>query len=188
MAVAFPITRRRFTVEQYERMVEAGVIQPDERVELLDGEVVEMAPIGPPHSARVDRCSNHLWRALGTDVIIRVQSPLHLSDISMPEPDLTVLRHRDDFYGSRHPTVADVLLLIEVGDSSARFDREVKLPLYAAASVVEVWLLDVGARAISIFRDPGPGGYQTVSEARQGDVLRPAALPYAVVAAADLLG
>ncbi len=173
---------------QYERMVEAGVIHPEERVELLDGEVVEMAPIRPPHSSRVDRCSTYLGRALGRDVIIRVQNPLHLSDLSMPEPDLTVLRHRDDFYGSRHPTVADVLLLIEVGDRSAGFDREVKLPLYAAASVVEVWLLDAGAGCISTFRDPGPGGYQTVAQAHHGDGLRPAFLPGAVIAADDLLG
>ena len=181
-------SRRRFTVQQYERMVEAGVIRPDERVELLDGEVVEMPPIGPPHASRVDRCSNHLWRAFGRDVIIRVQSPLHLSDLSMPEPDITVLRHRDDFYGSRHPTVADVLLLVEVGDTSARFDREVKLPLYAAASVGEVWLLDVGAGAISVFREPVAGRHQTMTTARHGDLLRPSALLGAELAAADLLG
>jgi len=188
MAAVFAFPRRRFTVEQYERMVETGVIQPDEHVELLDGEVVEMAPIGPPHASRVDRCSNHMWRAFGTEVIIRVQSPLRLSDISMPEPDITVLRHRDDFYVARHPTVEDVLLLVEVGDTSVRFDREVKLPLYAAASVAEVWLLDIGARAISIFRDPGLAGYQTLATAHHGDLLRPCALPGTEIAAADLLG
>lgn len=188
MAVAWASDRRRFTVEQYERMVETGVIQPEERVELLDGEVVEMAPIGPPHSSRVDRCNVYLGRALGSDVIIRVQSPVRLSDLSMPEPDLTVLGWRDDFYGTRHPTVADVLLLIEVGDSSVRFDREVKLPLYAAASVNEVWLMDVQARTISIFLEPGLGGYRTMSTAVPGDLLRPTALPGVVVAASDLLG
>ena len=134
MTVVAPIARRRFTVAEYERMAEAGVFGPDERIELLDGEVVEMAPIGPPHSSRVDRCNAYVGRAFGAGVIIRVQNPLHLSDLSMPEPDLTVLRHRDDFYGTRHPTVADVLLLIEVGDTSARFDRVVKLPLYATAA------------------------------------------------------
>jgi Uma2 family endonuclease len=185
-AAAFP--RRRFTVQQYERMVEAGVIRPDERVELLDGEVVEMPPIGPPHASRVDRCNAHLGRAFGAGVIIRVQSPLHLSDLSMPEPDITVLRHRDDFYAARHPTVADVLLLVEVGDTTARFDREVKLPLYASASVIEVWLLDVEASAISVFRDADPGGYQTLATAHQRDTLRPLALPGTAVAAADLLG
>lgn len=181
-------SRRRFTVQQYERMVEAGVIGPEERVELLDGEVVEMPPIGPPHASRVDRANTHLGRALGSGVIIRVQSPLHLSDLSMPEPDITVLRHRDDFYAVRHPEVDDVLLLVEVGDTSARFDRDVKLPLYAAASVVEVWLLDVGAPAISIFRDPSPNGYRSLATAHHGHVLHPAALPGAEVAAADLLG
>jgi len=188
MAAVFAFPRRRFTVEQYERMVEAGVIRPDERVELLDGEVVEMPPIGPPHASRVDRCNAHLGRVLGSGVIIRVQSPLRLSDLSMPEPDITVLRHRDDFYGARHPTVADVLLLIEVGDTSARFDREVKLPLYAAAAVHEVWLLDVTAGAVSVFREPGPTGYQTLGTAHHGDLLRPTAVEGAVVAAADLLG
>jgi len=184
--IAFP--RRRFTVQQYERMVEAGVIRPGERVELLDGEVVEMPPIGPPHASRVDRCTIYLGRVLGPDLGIRVQSPLRLSDLSMPEPDLTILRWRDDFYESQHPTAADVLLLVEVGDTSARFDRELKLPLYAAASVGEVWLLDVGARAISICRDPHPDGYQTLATAHHGDLLRPTALPGIVVAAADLLG
>jgi len=184
--IAFP--RRRFTVQQYERMVEAGVIRPDERVELLDGEVVEMPPIGPPHASRVDRCTIYLGRVLGPDLGIRVQSPLRLSDLSMPEPDLTILRWRDDFYESQHPTAADVLLLVEVGDTSARFDRELKLPLYAAGSVGEVWLLDVGARAISICRDPHPDGYQTLATAHHGDLLRPTALPGIVVGAADLLG
>jgi len=188
VAVAFPIARRRFTVEQYERMVEAGVIRPEERVELLDGEVVEMAPIGPPHSSRVDRCSTYLWRTLGADVIIRVQSPLHLSELSMPEPDVTVLRARDDFYAARHPTTADVLLLVEVGDTSARFDREVKLPLYAAAAVVEVWLLDVKARTISVCTDPQQGAYRSIVQSGPGDVLRPTALPNATIAAANVLG
>ncbi len=188
MTAVFAFPRRRFTVEQYERMVETGVLRADERVELLDGEVVEMPPIGPPHASRVDRCNAYLGRQLGADLIIRVQSPLRLSDLSMPEPDITILREHVDFYGTAHPTVADVLLLVEVGDSSARFDREVKLPLYAAASVIEVWLLDVGARAISVFRDPGPAGYQTLLTAHHGDVLRPVALPAAAVAATDLLG
>lgn len=188
MVAVFAFPRRRFTVQQYERMVEAGVIRPDERVELLDGEVVEMPPIGPPHASRVDRCTIYLGRVLGPDVSIRVQSPLRLSDLSMPEPDLTILRWRDDFYESAHPTVADVLLLVEVGVTSARFDRDVRLPLYAAASVLEVWLLDVGARAISVFRDPGPNGYQTLATAHHGDLLRLAALPGIEVAAADLLG
>jgi len=188
VSTAFAFPRRRFTVDQYERMVEAGVIQPDERVELLDGEVVEMPPIGPPHSSRVDRCNAFLGRAFGTDVIMRVQSPMRLSDISMPEPDICVLNHRDDFYVSRHPTVDDVLLLVEVGVTSARFDREVKLPLYAAALVGEVWLLDVGARAITVYADPGPDGYQTIASAHHGDLLRPVALPGTVVAASDLLG
>ena len=149
-------------------MAEAGVFGPDERIELLDGEVVEMASIGPPHSSRVDRCAHHLWRTIATGVIVRVQNPLHLSDLSMPEPDVTVLRHRDDFYGTRHPTVADVLLLIEVGDTSARFDREVKLPLYATAAVVEVWLLDVQARTVSVCTDPHEGTYQSIVQAGPG--------------------
>jgi len=188
MTVVAPIARRRFTVAEYERMAEAGVFGPDERIELLDGEVVEMAPIRPPHSSRVDRCAHHLWRTIATEVIVRVQNPLHLSDLSMPEPDVTVLRHRDDFYGTRHPTVADVLLLIEVGDTSARFDREVKLPLYATAAVVEVWLLDVKARTVSVCTDPHEGTYRSVVQVGPGEILRPTALPSAAIAAADLLG
>ncbi len=188
MTVVAPIARRRFTVAEYERMAEAGVFGPDERIELLDGEVVEMAPIGPPHSSRVDRCNAYVGRAFGVGVIIRVQNPLHLSDLSMPEPDLTVLGHRDDFYGTRHPTVADVLLLIEVGDTSARFDREVKLPLYATAAVVEVWLLDVKARTVSVCTDPHEGTYRSIVQVGPGEILRPIALPNAAIAAADVLG
>ncbi len=188
MTVVAPIVRRRFTVAEYERMAEAGVFGPDERIELLDGEVLEMAPIGPPHSSRIDRCNAYVGRAFGAGVIIRVQNPLHLSDLSMPEPDLTVLRHRDDFYGTRHPTVADVLLLIEVSDTSARFDREVKLPLYATAAVVEVWLLDVKARIVSVCTDLHEGTYRSIVQAGPGEVLRPIALPSAAIAAADLLG
>lgn len=169
-------------------MATAGVFSQDEHVELLDGEIVDMAPIGPPHASLVDRCNAYLHRVLGPEVIIRVQNPMHLSDLSMPQPDVTVLRHRDDFYGTFHPTVDDVLLLVEVGDTSARFDRQVKLPLYAAAGIVEVWLLDVNARTISICTEPTTDGYQAEVQARAGDLLRPTALPNITLPAADLLG
>ena len=125
------IARRHFNVTEYHRMMEAGILLDSDHVELIDGEVIEVSPIGSRHAACVDRL-NRLFNKL-EDVIVRVQSPIRLDDFSEPQPDITLLKLRPDFYAQGHPTPSDVLLVVEVADSSTEFDCVVKLPLYAEA-------------------------------------------------------
>jgi len=157
------LTRHRLTVDDYYRMGEAGVFAPEARVELIDGEVIDMAPIGSRHGATVKRLIALLTAAVGARAIVSAQDPLRLSDLSEPEPDLMLLKPRPDFYGSAHPSAADVLLLIEVADTSARYDREIKLPLYARHGVAEVWIVDLDARLLRFFRAPASDAYTDIT-------------------------
>src|SRR5438552_12280642 len=137
------VRRRRFTVEEYHRMAEAGILSEDDRVELIEGEIVQMSPIGPRHSACVDRLNALFTSRLRRRAIVRVQNPIVLSRWTEPQPDLTLLRPRADFYAERHPGPADVLLAVEVAETSGVYDRGTKLALYARARIPEVWLVDV---------------------------------------------
>ncbi len=157
------LTRHRLTVADFYRMGEAGIFAPDARVELIEGEIIDMAPIGTRHGSAVKRMLALLTSTLGPRVIVAVRDPLRLSDLSEPEPDLMLLKPRADFYADAHPTAADVLLLIEVADTSARYDREVKLPLYARHGVPEVWIVDLEARLLRLYRDPAGEAYGQAS-------------------------
>jgi Uma2 family endonuclease len=175
--MALPLPRYRFTVEEYERLGEAGILAEDARVELLDGEIVEMTPIGPFHAGHVNRLNRLLTRALGDRALISVQNPLRLVPRSEPEPDLLLLRPRADDYATAHPTPADVLLLIEVADSSRVVDRSVKLPLYAAAEVPAVWLVDLIDGVIDCYEEPAAGAYRVERRAGSGAMATAATLP-----------
>ena len=180
-------TARRFTVDEYRRMGEAGILGEDDRVELLDGEIVQITPIGSRHAACVDRVVD-CFRTLPADrAIIRVQSPIRLSDRSAPEPDVTLLRRRADFYDDRLPGPEDVLLIVEVAETSVDYDRDRKLPLYARAGVAEVWLLDIPARQIHACLDARSGTYRSVRRYKAGEELAPAAFPELRVRVSDLL-
>jgi len=159
------------TVDEYYRMAATGVLAPDAKVELLDGEIVEMAPIGSPHAACVMRLTRRLWATIGDRALLSVQGPLRLDEHSEPEPDVMLLRHRDDTYAAAHPGPDDVLLLVEVADASAKLDRTRKVPMYLAAGVPEVWLVDLQARTIDAFR----GG--TAQTYRAGATIAPQAFP-----------
>lgn len=150
--------RRRFTVEEYHRMAETGILGRRDPVELLDGELVSVAPVGARHASIVARLNRSLGRLAGDRAIVWPQNPVALDPHSEPQPDLVLLRPREDFYGGGHPRPADVLLAIEVGDSSARFDERVKAPLYARAGICELWLVDIAAEEITVCRRPGPEG------------------------------
>ena len=153
-------TRRRFDVAAYYRMAETGILAPEDRVELIDGEIVEMAPIGAARGGKVDRLTSLVARAVADgQVIARVQGALRLDRRNEPQPDLMLLRPRANFYELGHPGAADVLLLVEVADSSLAFDRGPKLALYARHAVPEVWIVDLPGRAVEICRGPGPEGY-----------------------------
>ena len=177
-----------FTVDDYHRMAETGVLRPDARVELLDGQVVPMSPIGSPHAGCVNRLTQMLARALAGRATLGIQNPVVLDDFSEPQPDVAVLKYRSDGYAARHPSPADVLVLIEVMVTSAYIDRDVKLPLYARAGIPEVWLVDLGADVIEILREPGPDGYASVRTATRDDALVPLHLATVTLSGADILG
>lgn len=158
--------RHRITVDGYHRMAEAGILAPDARVELIDGEVIDMAPMKSRHAAAVRLLDRRLTLAVGDAAIVSCQLPLRLSDSSEPEPDLMLLRPRADFYAAQHPGPGDVLLLVEVADTSLDYDRRVKLPLYARHGVPEVWIVDLENRQTCSFRKPVGKSYgdSTTSE------------------------
>lgn len=152
-------TRHRLSVDDYYRMAESGVLAPDARVELIEGEIFDMAPIGSRHAGAVSWLIKLLATAVHDSAVPTAQSPVRLSNISEPQPDLMLLRPRQDFYRRSHPTARDVLLLIEVSDSTVRYDREIKIPLYASYGVREVWLVDVEQPELRCYRAPHNGGY-----------------------------
>jgi Uma2 family endonuclease len=184
--MAMSVVRYRFTVEDYHRMAEAGILGEDDRVELIAGEIVEMSPVGPVHVACVALLNTLLAAQVGPDVLISVQSPIRLPDNTEPQPDLALLRRRD--YRAALPGPADVLLVIEVADTSRDFDRTIKLPRYAAAGIPESWLLDLVARRLERHSDPGPDGYRQITLAWPGDTLASTVLPDIVLDVAVALG
>jgi Uma2 family endonuclease len=155
------VARRPFTVEDYHRMRDAGIFAEDDRLELLEGEVLLMSPIGPLHAAIVRRLNMLLSEAVGRQYIISVQDPIQLSVVSEPQPDLVVLQYRADYYGTSHPQPGDIELLIEVSDTSLDYDRENKLPRYAESGIPEVWIVDVANQQIEQYVHPANGLYRT---------------------------
>jgi Uma2 family endonuclease len=182
------LRRRRFTVDEYERMGQAGILGEDDRVELIDGEILEMSPIGPPHAAIVNRLTRLLVRALDDRAVVAVQNPLRMRPRSEPQPDIVVARPRDDFYAGGHPEPGDTLLVVEVADTSLAFDRAIKLPLYARAGIREVWIVDVAARRVFVHRDAAANSYRTTATAAAEDALTCAAFPDVPFAVVDILG
>jgi len=181
------LVHHRFTADEYAQMVRAGILTKDDRVELIEGEIIEMSPIGPKHAACVRRLQSLLTAAVGKRALVSIQSPVRLDDRSQPEPDVALLRPRDDCYSSAHPVPADVLLVVEVADTTQEMDRDVKLPLYARAGIVEAWLVDLKGGHVAVCRQPGPDGYGDVRRAARGERVAPAAFPDADVPVDQLL-
>ena len=152
--------RHRITVHDYHRMAEVGVLAPDARVELIEGEIIDMAPIGNDHQSVVDQLTRMLVRAVGDDAIVRVQGSIRLSQWSEPEPDIVLLAPRPDFYRGEFALGTDALLVIEVSDTTLRYDRDVKVPLYARHGVPEVWIVDVQNDALLVYGDLRDGKYE----------------------------
>jgi Uma2 family endonuclease len=155
-------TRRPFSAEEYHRLYDIGVLKEDDRVELIDGEIIEMFAIGPRHAACVDKLAELLRDRINKIAIVRVQNPVHLNEYSEPGPDIALLVRRDDFYSTDHPSPKDVLIAIEVADSSLAHDREFKLPAYARAGIPEVWLVDLINSRIEIHTQPAESLFQEV--------------------------
>lgn len=182
------LAARRFTVDEYHRMGDAGVLTEDDRVELIHGQVVEMTPIGDDHLSCVNRLNTLFAPLAGREATVSVQNPVVLDRHEEPQPDLTLLRYRADGYKARRPHAEDVLLVIEVADTSLERDRDEKIPLYAQAGVPEAWLVSLSEDAIHVHRGPRGGRYTEVRTARRGEVLIPSELSGLALAVDHILG
>jgi Uma2 family endonuclease len=182
------IARRHFNVTEYYRMAAAGVFTEDDRVELIEGEIIEMNPIGSRHAACVGRLTKIFERSAGDRVIVWVQNPVQIGDYSEPLPDVALLKPRDDFYAQAKPQPTDVLLIIEVSDSSVEYDRDIKLPLYARAGIPEMWLVNLPQETIEIYSQPLAEKYQEIRVVKRGESLTPKSLPPLTIDADVILG
>ena len=180
--------RHRYTVADYHRMGEAGILAPDARVELIDGEIIDMAPIGSPHVSAVLQLDYFLKEAVTDKALVLVQGPIVLGDYSVPQPDLALLRPRADYYRSSLAGPDDVLLIIEVAQSSLRHDRDDKIPLYAQHGILEAWLVDLTAKRLVRYRTVKQGAYTVVDEPDLGSALEIGALPGARLDLSTLFG
>jgi len=173
--------RRLFTVTEFYRMAEGGVFGPDERVELLDGVIYQMAPINPRHAEAVEELADALRVALAGRARVRAQNPVRLDDRNDPLPDVAVVVPREGGYWDRHPVPAEIHLLAEVADSTLRDDKRRKIPRYARAGIPEVWLVDLEQRLVTIYREPAPDGYLSKLDAGRDAILTPLAVPDASI-------
>lgn len=170
--------KRLFTRDEYYALAEAGILKPEDRVELIEGEIYRMAPIGNPHAGCVNRLVDVFAPLIAARrAVLSPQNPVNLTDISEPQPDVTLLRRREDLYSEGHPTPKDVLLLIEVAESSIGFDRGTKFPLYARCGIPEAWLVDLTRNVLEVHRDPAHDGYRKIQRLRSGDRIAPQAFP-----------
>jgi hypothetical protein len=153
--------RHRITVEHFYRMAEAGLFSEDERVELIAGEIIDVSPMASAHAGLLSHVASLITPVVASRCLVRQQLPLRLGDDSEPLPDIAVVTHRDDHYASRHPTAADALLVVEISSTTLRFDRDVKMPMYARHALRELWVLDTNAEQVHYYRSPADGRYCT---------------------------
>jgi Uma2 family endonuclease len=187
LLTAYPwVARRPITVADYYRMAEVGILGERDHVELIDGELVAMSPIGSYHHGTVIGLSHALWRAVGERAMVSVQGPVRLDDLSEPEPDCALLKPRPDFYRDAHAQPDDVLLLIEVADTSLNYDRTVKRMLYARHAIPEFWIVDLIAGEVEVCREPRADGYASVERVGRDGLLEPALLPGVHILASSL--
>lgn len=186
MALQVERPRRLFTVDEYHRMADAGIFGPEERVELIEGEIIQMSPIGPRHAGCVINLTRLLVTRLGDRAVVSPQNPVVIRPRSEPQPDMLVLRRREVSYSRAHPTPEDVLLAIEVADTTLRSDRIVKGRLYARSRIAEYWLIDVNAERVDVFRAPDGEAYADLRSFARGAHVAPIAFPDVALAVDDL--
>jgi len=183
------VEKRLCTIEDYYRMAETGILRRDDRVELIRGGIVRMSPVGSLHAACVKRTAAEFFGIVGTDAIVSVQDPIRLAaQNSEPEPDISLLRPKPDYYASAHPTPADVLLVVEVADSSLDYDRGVKIQLYAEAGIPEVWIMALEEECVERYSGLEGGEYRDVRRFCPGESISPALLPNARLDVGRLFG
>jgi Uma2 family endonuclease len=171
------ITKRLFTTRDYHRMGETGILSPDDRVELIYGEILAMSPIGAPHGAGTDRANRALVSIIGDRAIVRVQGAVELNDYNEPQPDFVLLRPKDNFYYDKQPGPKDIFLIVEIADSSLNYDRKIKAKLYAETGVPEYWLGDIKNGILFAYSDSDGNSYRTIRQFHRGDSIAPQLLP-----------
>jgi Uma2 family endonuclease len=186
MSAIFTPTRYKLSVEDYHKLGDVGILTEDSRVELIEGELFEMAPIGGPHMGAVNRLTRLLVLAVGDRGVVSIQNPVALPLHSEPQPDVALLKPRVDSTASDVPGPDDVLLLIEVADTTLIYDRTVKLKLYAKAGIAEAWIVNLPSRCVEVYRDPTDDGYSRKVELGPGDVVSPLALSTVKVTVAEI--
>lgn len=182
------VLRRLFTVKEFHRMIETGILKEGDPVELVRGEIIQMAAIGSKHASCVRRVSAVLRSRLGDAVFVDTQNPIELGEYSEPQPNVALLRPRADFYAEAHPKSEDVFLLVEVSDTTLRFDRSVKIPLYAEEGIAEVWIVNLSDESVEVYRSPSPTGYESVQTFSRGQSIEGLAFPKVSIAVDELLG
>jgi Uma2 family endonuclease len=188
VAMSGLLLTRKFSTSQYHQMIATGILTASDRVELIRGEIVEMAAIGRRHASCVNRLVRVWTQHLGDRVILSPQNPIELSDRSEPQPDIALLHPRDDFYETGHPQAGDVFLLVEVSDTTLEADREIKIPLYAEAQIPEFWIVNLNEQCVEVYRHPQANTYTHVQIFHRGEVLSLLAFPDVAIAVDDLLG
>ncbi len=180
--------RKQFTLDEYHRLAEAGILTEDDNVELINGQIVQTAAMGKRHAGCVAYLDELLHTAAPSQAMVRVQLPVAIPKYDEPEPDVVMIRRRDDYYRGGHPIPDDVLLLIEVANTSLAFERDIKFPIYAKALIPEAWLIDLTGEVIERHTDPSPGGYRLVTRAWRGESIESLALPGLALRADEVLG
>ena len=182
------VRRKRFTVDEYYRMAEVGILDPDDRVELIEGEIIQMSPIGDRHAGCVNRATDLFTQLFRGKAVVTVQNPIRLNKYNEPQPDLTLCKWRADFYSSSHPRPEDILLALEVADTTLKKDLKLKLPIYARLGITELWIEDLRHDHLLVFRDPEGSTYKTHLAFSRGGALHVLAFPDTPIKVEQLLG
>ena len=185
--MAVQLQRRLLTTDDYHLLLRAGSLSEDDQVELIEGEIIEMSPISPEHAARVKRLAELFHDAVRKRAIVSVQDPILAGEHSEPQPDVALLRPRADYYAKSHPGPEDVLLVVEIAETSVDYDRNMKMRLYARAGVPEAWLVSLPDQWIEVYQDPSPVGYLSMRRVLPGASVAPQAFPDAAVAVSEIL-
>lgn len=182
------LERYPITTDLYHQMIEKGILTEDDKIELLEGDLIKMSAVGPRHAACVERLSDYLRDELGKAVSLRHQNPVELSNYSEPEPDIAIIKRRKDYYIQAHPQPHDVLLLVEVADSTLKKDRGIKLAAYAKAGIIEYWIVNLADDLIEVYTNPSGNTYQNVRLVRHDETLALQALPAITLLSDEVLG
>jgi len=180
--------RRKITVAEFQRMGDIGIFHNDERLELIDGEIIKMTPIGSRHAYCVNRMAEFLITHLGNRAMVSTQNPVCLGKYSEPQPDIAIIKRTERKYMTSHPDASDVYLIIEFADSSINFDHDVKLPAYAKAGIQEVWIVDLISGCIEIYQEPTTSGYKKVNKKKGSDTFSPSSFPDITIIVNQALG